>query len=1591
MAENTQTATRHQKAVDEITSALFSNKKEFAVVPFDGLVMAVHKTAFEELTDTATSFTSLNGRGKGLHRLMTPGTVVPQQPAKVVLPKIEEDDSFVSIGQGSTYMKHACILAGAEHVDKMDKILPEVNLYDDALIKAFEKCFETQIPSGAVGLHGTTGAGLLNSHQPPKPEGDVEVNELFDMFGKEISKEERKDYVLYTVMTLKASTDYALNGSHALDIKRDTTDSGKGPVILPTVFRIPIDNDLLAQPVDRKAFGMMIYTRDNPFLDENAKTKIYGSDMNVSDPVLKNFNLNVREYFAAANPNTFVPLPETRFYVSTVASDVLFECQILYKYTGGQGASSMELLVDRLKAIRSYYLNNTNYKRHESTIGSTSHQKATLALALYKLSSINPSGFLSFRDQRARGKQPFPWHTTENQLKDNNKDVVTALTKDCDPEVKNKATMAEIFSKSQMELCTVLDVNSNMIHADMIVTGQELASFDVTGGGQGKGKQPTTATVAPGAGVKTVGLCSLAYTYGMSYVHYLMTVFNFDPFKFKRFVVQNTLYIKKTALDIDLGNEDVPYPVKNERDSSPKLCPSCGIKFYEKKSDRGCVCFLVSLAASLIAGPNITISKITIQNTFNRLPDNRYLQGGKGEFTRFKNNHQLVINETPSNSSSFGGIHLKNILNPLRRSAPANAEHNAPSNTKDGSEGQDQTGQGQDAPSTSNGTSTGDKKRTQFFQKELDECIPLQNLLTEAVKEFGAQASFHIGEGVIKDKPNQQKLDVHDFLTDEGLSVDVLQDPEHINKGVVEVLMKMSGNRSIRDLAGTRTLKGHNANNNTSSTSTMSRKNKYKPTREFDAWNGTNEDEDEDEDEEDVTDQGPPQNKRARILSDDEDEESERKPSSAFTLEDDFIVALLHEVLKNPADKNTSTVGQVYKTGIDFDDCKTIARLIQKLCLLCTGNKSHEISIGEDLDPTSLLMAMTESCMAKLPALFVNVHKFVADRLDYTPEKLDKEYLRLAQMTDRPKRNIVTHLTNDMEDPLQTRSDMALLISHMRHRDEALKKLSTIVQCSVGDAERLFKTGEEGLDCTAVSNNSPCIFPSVTMGSDGVPELEISDNSSTEANFAVQLLLPIKLKIGLSTTAFDKTKTKQKQQQQQQTSKGQDMTEKDKVGMEDLNENTEIFNPLSLKNKMGNGRDVSTYVSRKTMMTILRDPVVKLRNMNSFNFSNLAAEEDTRKYVMDYIKTNVLGVLSSSNSVVECLTHSVRNGLRKISSAFGEAIQVLANLTKSIKLKNVLLKHKAVLLRALTSSAEKNKAIECFIGKVLEKSVNGIKYAQTLYMLCLCVELYVPGPAVNTADPWQQGAHDMITAMVLGSLRLIVSDHGCTGTNLNEMEPKKPEITTWTYLYGGGKYQTSIDHTRSKQSTCNITLGQTAFHARVDGKIVQSKLYSAVQGGGNMETNGFLTMLFKPSSKSSHIIITPRYLVPHTSSEDIQVLMTPERFDDLITSAMCTEGIFGVVIKYYKEMSALINVVLVGKTATDLVPIVLQIHGQKEQAFEMIGITVLDWCREVATVINGGAFKSIEDGAFFGCEDEDMDDAENNMTEDEIMNMFEDI
>ena len=119
--------------------------------------------------------------------------------------------------------------------------------------------------------------------------------------------------------------------------------------------------------------------------------------------------------------------------------------------------------------------------------------------------------------------------------------------------------------------------------------------------------------------------------------------------------------------------------------------------------------------------------------------------------------------------------------------------------------------------------------------------------------------------------------------------------------------------------------------------------------------------------------------------------------------------------------------------------------------------------------------------------------------------------------------------------------------------------------------------------------------------------------------------------------------------------------------------------------------------------------------------------------------------------------------------------------------------------------------------------------------------------------------------------------------------------------------------------------------------------------------------------------------------------MSPDKIEDLITMCLLDEAVFSSLLKYYKEMAAIDNINLAGKTREELVPTVLYIHDITKDVFENMGVSTLDFCTEVHGVMHGGQYRSVNEGGFSGYthtgehdQDTEMADAEE-MTEDEIM------
>ena len=1589
--------TGNNKRLADMSEEVFSRRDEFAVTPYDGLVMAVHKSGFAQLSiEDSTSFTAIGGRGIGSLKLMTPGPILPQRPSKIVLPKSDDDDEMVTIERGDEFMRHVFVLSGAQHVDKMDEILPEVNKSDQLLLKAFQQCYDTPVPSGAIGLHSTTGAGLLRSHERPNPDGEKDTEELFELFKGVIPKAERQDYVLYIIMSLKLAVDYALSGSHLLDETNATQPPKKaGPVVLKTVFKIPIGNKRLAQPIDEKAFGAMIYTSDNAMLAKNAKEKIYGQHMHVVDSVLKKFNTDMCSFFVPDSSDVR-NLPGTRLLISSVISCVLFGYQINYQFAPDD-MSSLDLLNDRLRAVRNYYVENKPHQKHVQILDHTSQQKTVLAVGMYRKGAINPNAFLSYREGPSKAKHYYPWNATAQQLREANKETLQVITNEADAEVKDEATIDELFADAQIDLCGLLDVNENIIHADMMVTDNELLSMDANN--DSKGIKPSIQKDVTGAKVKTVGLCSLGFKLGMPYVQYLISFFHFDLYLFKMYLYTKISYVKSRQKNVEMGSTSIIHPLKAEGEPDAYMCRACNLLFYDQATEEGCLCFSLAMVASIIKNSTRTTTPLSVKRAYHRMPDPKRLQVGRAGFARFRNNYQIIIDERASSSAGFGGINIKNVIDPLRGSA--SGSEIAPSSANSKIDGTSEQGAQVDQPVPQE-TDHADREKKNQFQKDLDESIPLTNIINDAMKAFAPKASFYVGAtpDQTPSKTDHVHVDIHRFFKDPTIDLESFQSKENINKGLKTCLAKLMGDRTVLDISGARSIKGEGAG--------MAKHETNKPTST--SWGNFSDDDDDDDDDDDSDKenydsdkalsrgQKTPPSKRARL----DHPISKKEPSTAEELENDFVVALLHEVLtKEESIESLANVGPIYKNSIDFADPKVIGRLVRKCSLACIGNQNPTEPIDETTATDSIFMLLTESIISKLPAMFVDVHKFVGERLEYSAEKMDREYSRLAQMTDRPKRKMVTHITTDDDDALLNRTQMAIVTAYLRHRDEALKKPSTAVQCTKEEANRLYSTTEGGLKCESISKNIGCVFPSIAVGPlpDSVPELVMTDNSTAASTtVTVELHLPLKMKINLNTTAFDKH-SKPRNTSQASTEPNPTDAENPPVVDDNCADNdTAIFNPISLKNKENGAHDgpqamASPYVSNRTMLTILQDPAVKLRNMNTTNYSNMAARDDTIKYVMEYIRSNYNGTLQTANAVMECLTLAIRKGLRRATTIFGNAMLALSRLTSSKRMVALLKSLKPRALRALLPGGNrKNEVVETLIEKVLTTTVGGIVYAQSLYTLCLCVELYSPGPVVDGSAPWLDGAYAMITSMVLGSLRLIVSDNGCTGTKLRDMEPKRPETTLYTYLYAGRRHDTNNDRTRLWQAKANLSLGWTAFYGRANGTLVVDKLFSGVQGGGSREKHGFLDRLFVLGAKTSHVIVTPQHLVPrYDGVEDIQLLMSPDKIEDLITMCLLDEAVFSSLLKYYKEMAAIDNINLAGKTREELVPTVLYIHDITKDVFENMGVSTLDFCTEVHGVMHGGQYRSVNEGGFSGYthtgehdQDTEMADAEE-MTEDEIM------
>ena len=1414
--------TNEQKCIQQLVDKLQTkHAKEFAVTPYDGVLVAMHKTAFAQTTAVDSliyELTSFGGTvGTGLLQYMTPGSVIPLFPSAVKA----SDDGDVEVTHGHRFMDKAFILSGAEHVDKTDQLIPDVHKYDkivSSMAQAVRTVERDQQEFGS--FSNNAGAEVLDATSDDSLTAEY-VSDIFANFFPHIGEEERQDYVVYVACHTKAAIDYVLSNLDVL--KSGKKGKSSSLLVSPTTMRVVVDNQRLC--VESPAYCRMLVCSDNEvMLKPGDVENIFGNNMRVRDPILKQFNKALKDGMTFEK-EVCTKLAPCKFLVSLMASAILYDNPTPVQLLPLGADNSVEMLTERINLIANIYIKNKPVPKSKVNVAD---QLACMSLGILKNAGISPESVRVYRTDTVVAEQNekrSPWPATFQQhIRNNIKSKIADMNTDATETQKCAVQLKEAMGSSVFHLLTLINYRDHVFNADVFKNPLELYSDFVK-------KHPDRHVDKPGTElnyIKIKPLCGQFIFNGQfSIIQNLFARFHFDPVAFKRFFVINALYYlgeHSVSMEETVTKAPVPdsieivngkgYPL--EESAAKYTCASCGdVPFYERDGPH-CLCFLLlKVVATLTDTQMDTLAKLkTVYDDYVRkIPNNLNFNG---PITSYKTLHTVTVNETQSSSGNFGKIQLKHA-------GKTNGFGIRNKTINDKSEVDASVGGKQPTGNDVKEHLEQDNEMSSYLETRKMEWI-VKNVKTEMKRLATLGDPTVLENGEMKDSPlwSLQRLWVPADKDGETGNIE-LQDFRCFVTGTKDNPIEMcrnallTGTDQVYPLLITDSQPDMNKVDDREHQSLdfgRSRDTQKRKHTDNDGWQCDDEEEYNDDDEQvtEVETKKPKLDYRAVVA---------KKMES-------LIYSVLYK-LSNAEQIGSINVDQIHPRHRPLitkwnEKPKKYKTLFREVLLKTILGQNCSIQNPVDTDDHSSLVArVVKAYLQRLPAFISNVHNAVAKTLGLSAQELDDDFSKIVHYTEKTKRELVSWLDVGGADSLNKRSTMLTLYELVRHEVEA--RATNIVASetqavSKSNAETILRANSSGPYCVKATGNVNIHLPTIDRGDDGMPVLSINDKAAENTAVACEMHLPVKMKVSMNVTEIDENRLKK--------GKNDNSTRMDDVDDTSYADSDDKrFVPRSLLNEANTSSKpvmVNTPKPAHELIEILKDEDLLFTRVGTNQFADVTKTASTVQILQNYILRRTSGkkVKTSHNLIMDGYFRMINRTLTYILMLLKSTVSLLSSVVNGLNE-----------MPEISRISEKLACDVVFL-KVLESGVHAVckrnpPLASSLYLMALCSELYGPPCTLSDRNIDLDRDNQALNAVVAGCLRLFVGPDDCNKiTRKADSRQVRMLPVLWTYMNGREKpYGTTVDISRSSasQMMLNLQIGSyTSSHGN-------NAVLTSVRGG----------------------------------------------------------------------------------------------------------------------------------------------------------------
>jgi len=1393
---STKRLTAELKCIQQLVSRLETkHAKEFAVVPYDGLIIAMHKTAFAKTTATDSliyELTSFGGTsGTGLLQYMTPGSIIPLFPSEM---KATDDvDVDVEITAGHRFLDRVFILSGAEHVDKTEQLIPNVHKYDTVIASMARAVRNTERDRQFSSFSNNVGADVLDATSDDALTADY-ITGLFVEFFPHIGEDERQDYVVYVACHAKAAVDYVLSNLNVLDSSRMKGKCG-GLFVSPKTMRVAVDNERLC--VQAPTYCRMLVCNDNEvMLKPDDVEKFFGSTMRVRDPVLMQLNKTLKDGMVF-DKEVCAKLPSCKFLVSMMASSILYDHPTPVQLLPLEVATpSVDMLAERINVIKNIYVKNNHVKSKMKI----ADQLACMSLGILKRAGISPESLRVYRTDNGdveKEENRSPWPAAYHQYI---KRAMTNLGTDADETEKFKEAMAT----SVFHLLTVINYRDHIFNADVFKNALELYDDFVQQHPEKRMGKPDTNLNH----MRIKPLCSQSIFRGQLFVvQSLFARFHYDPVAFKRFFVANALfYMGDQALQMDdsVAKATVPESIeiingKGCNAAEPQAeytCAACGGAPFYERSGAHCLCFLLLNVVATLNDEEIdSLAKLkrTYDDYITNISGNRNFNG---PMTSYKTVHNITVNEAQSSSGHFGKIQLKHA-----GKANAFGARNKPINEV---EGQQQQANGNDVKSDHENdiSSYLETRKMEWVTKRVK--TEMKRLATIGDSSLSEKDDVSMRNNPLwslqklwlPESDNTELEDLRCFVT--GTKDNPVQACHNaVLSGLVCPLLvndplPTTEQQQLQEQQRQHQQQQHSARSQ----------------NDDEGWECNN-DGDDDNDCDQVKAKKPKLSYRA----------------IAAQKMESLMYSVLYKLTSVEYSNEPISVKQIHPRHRELikkwneKPKKYNALFRETLVKIVLGaNRSTYDSIDVN-DDRSVIARVVKGYLDRLPAFISNVHQAVAKTLQLNPQELDDDFSKIVHYTEKTKRELVSWLDIGSADTLNKRSTMLTLFEVVRHEVEAraTNMAAEAQTVSKANAETILHSNS-GPYCRNVAGDVKLHVPKVSE--EDMPVLSINETAAKSSTVAFEMYLPVKMKVSLNITQMDDG-------QKESCSAKMDDSDDDAMVSDDYRR----FVPVPLLNTVdriaASSRPVMTNTPKPAneLVDILKDEDLFFSRVGTSQFADVTKTSSTVQILRDYISRRTDGkrVQGSHNLIMHGYFGMINRALMHVSLLLKSTVSLLSSVVPIGSTE----------MREMRRISDKVSSDVAFM-KVLESGVHAVckhnpPLASSLYLMALCSELYGPACISSASNMDLERDNHALNAMVAGCLRLFVGRDDCDKTT-KKAESRQVRLVPvlWTYLRGRERpYVTSVDVSRCSTSQMMLTLQMGSYTSAYGN----SAVYTSVRGG----------------------------------------------------------------------------------------------------------------------------------------------------------------